>query len=241
MVPAIVSRRSPLWPWALASLSAHAALLGGLLLAWPVGGPEEGLLSDNVEVELLPAPAKRAVALPMPATVQPRQIEKQSSATSASIPKLRVVRPDTAAEKAEGVVARENIKNIKNNKLRIYTKKEDEDGLSAVNATQPQSQKDNGQAVAEAMAKAEAARNLAVRQRLEQFKHYPISARRRGIEGAVDVSFRLNEQGRAEDMQLVSGSGYDILDEAALDTVHRAEPFPAHGGFYRFRLRFRRS
>ncbi len=92
-----------------------------------------------------------------------------------------------------------------------------------------------------ARARAEAARNRAVRQRLEQFKHYPISARRRGIEGAVDVSFRLNERGRAEDMRLVSGSGYDILDEAALETVRRAEPFPVHGGSYRFRLHFTNS
>jgi len=87
----------------------------------------------------------------------------------------------------------------------------------------------------------EEARNLAVRQRLESFKHYPTSARRRGIEGAVDVSFRLNDDGRAEDMQLVSGSGYSILDDAALSTVRRAEPFPVRGGFYQFRLLFTRS
>ncbi|MDQ6986821.1 MAG: TonB family protein, partial [Mariprofundaceae bacterium] len=82
---------------------------------------------------------------------------------------------------------------------------------------------------------------LSVRKRLERYKHYPASARRRGIEGAVDVSFRLNADGRAEQMQLVSGSGYSILDNAALSTVRRAEPFPVHEGFYRFRLLFIRS
>ncbi|MDQ6971481.1 MAG: TonB family protein [Mariprofundaceae bacterium] len=87
----------------------------------------------------------------------------------------------------------------------------------------------------------EAERLHTVRSRLERFKHYPSSARRRGIEGAVDVSFRLNGNGRAEDMQLMSGSGYSILDDAALSTVRRAEPFPVHQGSYRFRLRFTRS
>ncbi len=82
---------------------------------------------------------------------------------------------------------------------------------------------------------------VTVRKRLEQYKYYPTSARRRGIEGAVDVSFRLNADGRAEQVQLVSGSGYSILDDAALRTVRRAEPFPVHNGFYRFRLLFTRS
>jgi len=84
-------------------------------------------------------------------------------------------------------------------------------------------------------------RNRLVRHRLELFKYYPASARRRGIEGAVDVSFSLNVDGQARGVHLVSGSGYAILDDAAMRTVQRAEPFPVHEGFYQFRLLFRRS
>lgn len=82
---------------------------------------------------------------------------------------------------------------------------------------------------------------LAVRQHLERFKYYPASARRRGIEGVVEVSFDLDGEGRASTLQVTEGSGYSVLDQAALQTVRRAEPFPVSGGSYRFRLLFRRS
>ncbi len=80
-----------------------------------------------------------------------------------------------------------------------------------------------------------------VRQHLEGFKYYPASARRRGIEGAVEVRFSLASGGRAAGLEVITGSGYAVLDRAALQTVHRAEPFPLDSGFYRFRLVFHRS
>ncbi len=80
-----------------------------------------------------------------------------------------------------------------------------------------------------------------IRDHLEAFKYYPASARRRGIEGSVEVRFALANGGRAADIELVRGSGHAILDRAALQTVHRAEPFPLQRGSYRFRLVFRRS
>jgi len=79
-----------------------------------------------------------------------------------------------------------------------------------------------------------------VRERLERFKYYPASARRRGIAGDVEVGFRLRSDGSAEEVLVLASSGYDILDRAALETVSRAQPFPAASGSYQFRLRFRR-
>lgn len=79
-----------------------------------------------------------------------------------------------------------------------------------------------------------------VRRHLERFKFYPLSARRRGIGGDVEVGFRLTAGGKAEQVRVLASSGYDILDEAALQTVNRAQPFPVGDGQYRFRLRFRR-
>ncbi|MDX8402806.1 MAG: energy transducer TonB [Mariprofundaceae bacterium] len=79
-----------------------------------------------------------------------------------------------------------------------------------------------------------------VRARLEESKWYPASARRRGIEGDVELGFALNRDGYARDAKILAGSGYAMLDQAALETVKRAEPFPADGGEYRFKLRFRR-
>lgn len=80
----------------------------------------------------------------------------------------------------------------------------------------------------------------AVRKHLETFKYYPASARRRGIEGDVDVVFNLTHGGVAEQVTVLKGSGYAVLDRAAIMTVARAQPFPVENGQYRFRLRFRR-
>jgi len=79
-----------------------------------------------------------------------------------------------------------------------------------------------------------------VRNHLEAFKYYPASARRRGIEGEVDVSFFLTGGGLASRLKVLRGSGYAVLDRAALKTVARAQPFPVDYGEYRFRLHFRR-
>jgi len=80
----------------------------------------------------------------------------------------------------------------------------------------------------------------AVRKHLEAFKYYPASARRRGIEGDVDVSFMLVHGGVVEQVKVLKGSGYTVLDRAALTTVARAQPFPVEDGQFRFHLRFRR-
>ncbi len=79
-----------------------------------------------------------------------------------------------------------------------------------------------------------------VRSRLEAYKFYPASARRRGIEGEVELGFALNSKGLADGVMILASSGYAILDRAAMQTVHRAQPFPIFGGKYRVRLRFRR-
>ncbi|MDQ6996518.1 MAG: energy transducer TonB [Mariprofundus sp.] len=75
---------------------------------------------------------------------------------------------------------------------------------------------------------------------LESYKYYPASARRRGIEGHVDVGFTLTRNGAADQVSVLHGSGYAVLDHAALETVYRAQPFPIEDGQYHFRLRFKR-
>jgi len=81
---------------------------------------------------------------------------------------------------------------------------------------------------------------MMVRKHLESYKYYPSSARRRGIEGHVDVSFRLMSHGTADQVNVLHGSGYAVLDHAALEAVYRAQPFPVGNGQYRFRLTFKR-
>jgi TonB family protein len=55
---------------------------------------------------------------------------------------------------------------------------------------------------------------------------YPAPAKRAGIEGVVDLSFRITAQGRALDIQVVRSSGFSVLDSAAVEAVQDAGPYP---------------
>jgi len=62
--------------------------------------------------------------------------------------------------------------------------------------------------------------------RLARFKKYPEAAKRRGIEGTVKVRFTVNTLGKVLAVDLVAGSGSELLDKAAIDLVKRAAPLP---------------
>jgi periplasmic protein TonB len=50
-------------------------------------------------------------------------------------------------------------------------------------------------------------------------RHYPDSARRRGIEGTVDVRLTIDRTGHASDVRVVKTSGAGILDRASVRTI----------------------
>ncbi len=56
-------------------------------------------------------------------------------------------------------------------------------------------------------------------QAIESRKFYPKIAKRRGMEGVVKVRFVLQKEGRIEKIAVAEGSGYGVLDRAALKTV----------------------
>lgn len=69
----------------------------------------------------------------------------------------------------------------------------------------------------------------ALRSAIEANKHYPGQARRMRQEGQVEVEFTLRRNGDIRDVRIVSGSGSDILDHAALEAVRSIDgklPFP---------------
>jgi len=225
-------------------VTVHGLLLAGMLIWLPDGMPDAGPAVAGVEVELLPVESSGN------AVEQGLQAE-----AAAPVKEQAHLQPVFEALPESPVAQRAEKKPINNNQTKAETDSSSSRMVERAEIAVPQTllsqqpvvQGASVQEYADARSEtdvsveAEKTRNIVVRQRLEHFKHYPASARRRGIEGAVDVSFRLNAQGRAEDMQLVSGSGYGILDDAALNTVRRAEPFPVTQGSYRFRLRFTRS
>jgi TonB family protein len=65
-----------------------------------------------------------------------------------------------------------------------------------------------------------------VRQRIANAKYYPRIARRRGIEGQPVVTFTLDKGGRLMKAGLARTSGYQLLDQAALEAVQQAAPYP---------------
>ena len=65
-----------------------------------------------------------------------------------------------------------------------------------------------------------------VRSRIEACKRYPWNARNLGWEGEVVVSFSIDATGALRGLKIDTGSGYRILDRAAIAAVTKAAPFP---------------
>jgi protein TonB len=55
---------------------------------------------------------------------------------------------------------------------------------------------------------------------------YPGRARREGWSGKVRLSFVIQEDGSVTDIRVLVSSGYEILDQSAVEAVRRAAPLP---------------
>ncbi len=62
---------------------------------------------------------------------------------------------------------------------------------------------------------------------LEHFRRYPARARAARQQGTVTVRFKMNRAGMVLSSAIVQKSGSYDLDQAALDTLKRAQPLPA--------------
>ena len=65
-----------------------------------------------------------------------------------------------------------------------------------------------------------------IRLAVDGHKHYPRMARRLGLEGRVVLGFTILADGRLAGLRVVQSSGSELLDEAALEAVREAAPFP---------------
>ena len=79
---------------------------------------------------------------------------------------------------------------------------------------------------ADVQADAEADYKARVRQAVAEHKHYPTLARRMREEGRVVVEFTLESSGALVAVHIKQSSGSERLDEAALQAVRDAAPFP---------------
>lgn len=55
---------------------------------------------------------------------------------------------------------------------------------------------------------------------------YPALARRMNWSGRTVVSFTISEDGTVSALRVVDGSGHQVLDQSALNTVRTVAPFP---------------
>lgn len=65
-----------------------------------------------------------------------------------------------------------------------------------------------------------------VRRKLSRARYYPAEAKRQGLRGVAHVRFTVTSNGGLAGVNLARSAGSRILDEAALDAVRRAAPFP---------------
>lgn len=67
-----------------------------------------------------------------------------------------------------------------------------------------------------------------LRRRIQETLQYPAAARRRGLSGTVLVEVNVQPDGSIGAVAVVTSSGHEVLDEAALEAIKslRREPFP---------------
>ena len=66
---------------------------------------------------------------------------------------------------------------------------------------------------------------LRIKRQIELVWSYPDEAERKGITGQLTLRFRISRDGNLMNVRLINGSGYNILDEAALQAVKSAAPY----------------
>lgn len=246
---AIASRRNRLWPWLAASVVGHGLLLAAWLqLPHPGSAPAATSNSAWVSVEMLPAlepvksesPEQRQEAAPVRRLVSDAGSEPQKQLARAEAKEAPHVTDKAKArtvagppqEPVQAVAVLPPTQEIQSSPVANTEKTPAEVSHARAEQIEPVKQPvaDNDTEQV----------NRLVRHHLESFKFYPGGARRRGIEGHVDVGFTLTRRGEATAVTVLQGSGYAVLDRAALETVSRAQPFPVADGTFRFRLNFRR-
>lgn len=77
-----------------------------------------------------------------------------------------------------------------------------------------------------------------IKAKIESAKRYPTAARQMRIEGKPVVMFKINSDGSIKYVKIAKTSGEQMLDDAALETIHRAAPLPYYEDPIRLAIRY---
>lgn len=242
-------RRARILVGAAASLLAHAAL-AALVWRTPTPAPQLGLveltivyagdtlqqpagqmsleleteppaaLAQELEVMEMPAPQQESAVLQPPATAREQKAEPAAEpvaepAVMASVYQVKTEDKPVLDKPTPSVPA---------------LKKPSPPPRAAA---QPRAEKSSAEGRAAAASRGARTSALApphyltaVFARVQQAKRYPAEAQARGDQGRAVVSISIRRNGALAQARLVRSSGSSLLDEATLEAVRRAAPYP---------------
>jgi len=199
---------------AFAIVALHAGLIGTAVW-WYARAPAAPDIVSAVAITLAPAESSSpvtedqdiAVGVPMQqadaARTEPPKEEK---------PLEQVVQPPSPPQQADVTLPKDEPKQVE---------KQTQSQPPAPETRALAKSEQVGQ-FSEASAKAY---NMLVMGHLQLYKRYPRSAH--GASGTTLVQFELNRAGEVIESTVAKSSGNKVLDQEALETLHRASPFPA--------------
>jgi protein TonB len=101
----------------------------------------------------------------------------------------------------------------------------DADKYAAMN-TESEIAEDDGEAISLDTRETKYASYFArIKRQIELAWGYPNEAQRKGISGELTLRFKISKDGNLTNVRLINGSGYNVLDEAALQAVKSAAPY----------------
>lgn len=207
-------RRNDISLFLAISVVLHALLLSYLMqwtranaLAKPPDVIKVRIIQGVPQVKPLPVPARPVrgrppIAIPHPLSAKPLPREEKSPAPEQDTP----APPASAVPAASGSDAPTTLGSP--------------DGVPASNAAA-----NDGVNADRAFANARDAYIMELYAIIKKHYTYPPLARRRGQEGRVQLRFVIGEAGRAQDIEVVASSGFNLLDRAAVETI-RSIPLP---------------
>jgi protein TonB len=203
--------------WTLAAVTiliAHAAIVAAVVL-WYARRPPEPTIVPAIAVTLAPVESSSPEIQNQDSAVGPTM--QQADAAPEQPPKEekpveQVVQPPSPPQQAEVTLPKDEPK---------QEEKPTESRPPAPETRAPPKTEHVGQ-FSDAGAKAYDALVLG---HLQRVKRYPLAAH--GVSGTVTVRFVLNRAGDVIESAVMKSSGNGVLDREALETLHRASPFPA--------------